>query len=383
MQTFLQWVTLLSEERQKSVPPEVLRGYDLALRRELERMAKRIDDPEVRSKFASIIDCPIIDGRGSCRGFADYVLGALLRQGVQSRYDLEQCLQYVFEKMLMSKGDSGEERNTLFTGFDPSQPDSVNHFRARFLTWVKYAVNNIRLGKIPRLSDIEIRPQGTLSIGQGRQQKGDPFDGVSPDQIAARPSTDADLHELIQDIVSLLRRKEAGFGFPLVDLFQDMISGMSVEQQRKKFGDRRVRPARQAVIQTIEDYARSTQNHILLRLLERMRSLQAGEAPPPGRTASLQSPKPVLTDKERDYSSLLQVVDRLGRPAGTAQFGSARRRWLEYPPRDATSGHRNRLEEVLSKMVHDGVLAATRTANGAYVYSPGPNAAQYRRAAPV
>jgi hypothetical protein len=382
MQTFLQWVTLLSEERQKSVPPEVLRGYDLALRRELERMAKRIDDPEVRSKFASIIDCPIIDGRGSCRGFADYALGALIRNGVQSRYDLEQALQYIFEKMLMTRSDSGDERNTLFTGFDANQPDSADHFRARFVTWVSYAVNNIRRGKIPRLSDIERRPAGTVSIGQGRQKSVDPYDGVSPDQIAARPSGDADFQEMIDDIKVLLQRKESAYNLPLVKFFMSMVGGARTDQQAKQFGDRPMRAMRSIVKQTVQEYAERTGNFTLLNLLRRYEDFQSSKPMPPTRKPT-QIVKPILSDQQRDYASLLQVVDRLGRPAGTAQFGSARRRWLEYPPRDATSGHRNRLEEVLSKMVHDGVLTATRTAQGAYAYSPGPNAAQYRRAAPV
>ena len=37
------------------------------------------------------------------------------------------------------------------------------------------------------------------------------------------------------------------------------------------------------------------------------------------------------------------------------------------------------LEEVLAKMVQDGVLKATRTVKGALVYSPGPNYEQYRQ----
>jgi hypothetical protein len=42
------------------------------------------------------------------------------------------------------------------------------------------------------------------------------------------------------------------------------------------------------------------------------------------------------------------------------------------PPRDPSSGHRNRLEEVLAAMVRDGVLKAVRTRSGATVYHRGP-----------
>jgi hypothetical protein len=41
---------------------------------------------------------------------------------------------------------------------------------------------------------------------------------------------------------------------------------------------------------------------------------------------------------------------------------------LDYPPRDAFFGHRNRLEEVLAKMVDEGALGALKSAKGAFVY---------------
>ena len=86
-----------------------------------------------------------------------------------------------------------------------------------------------------------------------------------------------------------------------------------------------------------------------------------------------------LTDQQRDYASILAVIDRLGRPVGTADLGKYRRRWLDYPPRDATPGYRNRLEEVLARMVTDGVLTAIRTRKGALVYSLGPKSPMYRQ----
>ena len=82
---------------------------------------------------------------------------------------------------------------------------------------------------------------------------------------------------------------------------------------------------------------------------------------------------------ERDYASIAQVVARFDRPVGTADLGSFRRRWLEYPPRDPSSGHRNRLEEVLAAMVRDGVLEAIQTRSGATVYERGPRFQEFHR----
>jgi hypothetical protein len=68
---------------------------------------------------------------------------------------------------------------------------------------------------------------------------------------------------------------------------------------------------------------------------------------------------------------------------GTADLGRFRRHWLEYPPRDPSSGFRNRLEEVLAAMVRDGVLKAVQTRNGATVYERGPAFEQYRQGVAV
>jgi hypothetical protein len=64
---------------------------------------------------------------------------------------------------------------------------------------------------------------------------------------------------------------------------------------------------------------------------------------------------------------------------GTADLGRYRRRWLEYPPRDPASGHRNRLEETLASMVRDGVLKAVQTRSGATVYERGPRFEEVHR----
>ena len=190
----------------------------------------------------------------------------------------------------------------------------------------------------------------------------------------ARRSLDADLAELADDLMGLLRKKEAAHSLPLVALFRAIMSGQTTDQQRSRFGDRASRDGRQVIVQTIEDYARRTDNYLLLNMLARLRS---GETPAPKRPAAQAVPRPVLSDQERDYGSILAVLDRLGRPAGSADFGKYRRRWLEFPPRDAASGHRNRPEEVLARMVKDGALIARQTQQGAFTYSPGPQAGQY------
>ena len=134
------------------------------------------------------------------------------------------------------------------------------------------------------------------------------------------------------------------------------------------------------MMQVIRQYAESSGNFHLLSLLNRFDGFKANQPTPQGRRL----PKPVrqvLSEKERDYGSILSVLDRLGRPVGSADLGRFRRRWLEYPPRNPNSGFRNRLEEALATMTKEGVLTAIRTAKGAYLYSPGPNAGVYQHSA--
>jgi hypothetical protein len=61
---------------------------------------------------------------------------------------------------------------------------------------------------------------------------------VSPDEIAARRSQDADLAELLDDLVGLLPRKETASPLPLVALSRAIMSGQTAHQQRAGFGDR-------------------------------------------------------------------------------------------------------------------------------------------------
>jgi len=379
MMLFSEWV-LFREDRRALVPSSVLQAYEGEFKKALNGVIGRTQDPVLRQKFVEMLDCPLRDTRGGCRSFSDYILSALVKNGVHQQYDIEAALGYVFEKLMMPVSEKGEPRTTLFSGFDADHPDAPQQLQARFMLFLQYAVRNIRKGKVPRLSNTERRPQGTVSIVPGRTAKDEPAAGVSPEQIAARPSDDTDLQELIQDITLLLRQKEKAYPVNLTGLFQSMMAGENVAQQRKQFGDRTARVGRQIIVRTMEEYALSTGNHRLLRLLDQFKDFKANQPSPPRRTLAKPAKPQLAPGKEKDFASILSVIDKLGRPAGTADLGKYRRRWLDYPPREAASGHRNRLEEVLDLMVREGVLRAIKTPKGAFQYEPGPNAGQYRQA---
>ncbi len=373
MQTF--WTWLLTEDRRDLVPPAVLRSYEQAFRQALEQVIQRTKDSTLRATFQKMLDCPITDRKGNCRPFTSYIVDALIKNGIHQQYDMEAALEYVLEKMMMPTTDAGKQRPTVFADFDETRPfePGDNPLQARFMSFLKFAINNIRKGKIPRLAKVEPRPASSLSIGLGGTQDDDPSQGISPEHLPAQSSTDADFGEIVADIVSNLRQREAAYGLPLVDVFQAMLSGQKSEALRKAYGDRAARTARQVILQTIEGYARQSENYALMRLVQRF---QAGE---PNRATS-PPPRPKLEPgKEKDFASIVSVIDRLGRPyIGSSELGKYRRRWLEYPPRDPSSDYRNRLEEVLALMVQDGVLKAAKTAKGAWIYSPGPNFDNYR-----
>jgi len=274
MITFLEW---LIESRSPHIDPGVLQGYENAFRQQLQRVIERTQNPALRIEFQKMLNCPVRDNRGNCKSFSDYILGALVKNGIHNRFDIEAAFAYVAEKMLMDTGEHGEPRVTVFGGFQ-GRPDYAggNPLQARFMKYLQFAVNNIRKGKIPRLANTEPRPQGTVSIEQGRIRAGDNTTGVSPDEIAARPSTDADMGEMIEDLKAMLSEKEGSTGLPLVDLFQAIMSGQRTEEQRRRFGDRPARAGRDVIIQTIRDYATSTGNYLLLNLLSRLEDRTQG-----------------------------------------------------------------------------------------------------------
>jgi len=381
VQTF--WTWLLSEDRERFVEPGVLQGYEQAFKAALRGVIERTKDPALMATFQKMLDCPIQDRRGNCRSFSSYIVDALVKNGIQHQYDMEAALQYVVEKMLLERTDAGEQRATVFSDFDESRPyePGQNPLQARFMKFLEFAIRNIRKGKIVRLRKAEARPVGTVSIGVGRSNEGDPHQGLPAEQLPARPSTDVGFGEIVADIVSSLRQKEPAYGLPLVAVFQAMIAGQRSEARRQTFGDRAARTARQVVIRTIEEYAKQSDNYALMRLVQRFQAGEPVNAPRQARKPAVPRLEP---GKEKDFASIVSVIDRFGgRAVGSSDLGKYRRRWLDYPPRGPTSGYRNRLEEVLAKMAQESVLKATRMASGATVYSPGPNYEKYRQPALV
>ena len=379
-QTF--WVWLLNEDRYDRLPAGVIQGYEAAFKQALRTVIQRTEDPNLRATFQGMLDCPIRTASG-CRSFTDYILGALIKNGIQNQYDMEGALQYVVEKMLMPSTDTGEPRGTVFGGFDPSRPyePATNPLQARFMKFLTFSTRAIRMGALSACGKSKPGQQGRFPLGLDGARKAIPAKVCLPNNSQPDHRWKAISVKLLLIWCRICAEREPAYGLPLVAIFQAMLAGQRTAALRQNFGDRAARTARQVVIQTVEDYARQTENYALLRLLQRF---QAGEPA----SAPRQPPKPAAPKlepgKEKDFASIISVMDRLGgRPVGSADFGRFRRRWLEYPPRDPASGYRNRLEETLAKMAEEQVLKATRTANGATVYSPGQNYQQYRHPALV
>ena len=100
----------------------------------------------------------------------------LIKNGVNDRFDIEGALSYIFEKMMMPTSNTGEPRNTLFGGFDEKQPytSGFNPLQARFMSFLKFAINNIKRGKIVRLSNVERQSAG-LDQHRRWQEQGRPL----------------------------------------------------------------------------------------------------------------------------------------------------------------------------------------------------------------
>ena len=85
--------------------------------------------------------------------------------------------------------------------------------------------------------------------------------------------------------------------------------------------------------------------------------------------------------KEKDFASIVSVIDRFGgRAVGSSDLGKYRRDGSTTRHATPSSGYRNRLEETLAKMAQEGV-SERPDSNGATVYSPGPNYDKYRQPA--
>src|SRR5581483_9539336 len=105
--------------------------------------------------------CPVRTNRG-CRTFTDYIYGSLIKNGIHNLYDIESSFQYVIQKMLLDRSETtGQPKASLFAGFAsrPGETANFNPLQARFMSFLQGAIRNIRKGKIPRLLDIEKRPE--------------------------------------------------------------------------------------------------------------------------------------------------------------------------------------------------------------------------------
>lgn len=222
----------LFEVQQAAVSPSVLQGYEVAFKRELERLIQQTQDDRLRARYRQALDCPIRDTKGICRSIPEYVYSALLKSGIHNTYDIEAALSYVVEKLLWTGGESGEPSSVFATFKEVPGDTRADPLQGRIMSYLKYAIQNIKAGKIPRLSTQERRPQGTVSIGVGRTKDAALATGVSPDAIAAPKSTDADLGELVTDVSSLLRAKEPQEGLPLVQMFLGMMRGEKTDSPR-------------------------------------------------------------------------------------------------------------------------------------------------------
>jgi hypothetical protein len=289
------------------------------------------------------------------------MLGALIRHGINQQYDLEDALQRIVFWMLSPVGERGLPRNSLFD-FDETRPYDLNvgnPLQAIFRRYLSNAVTTVAMGKIPALRRVQY--PNRLSIGYGEPNCGT----MSPDEIPNRVSNYD--HEMLNDLLDLLRRRSTPT-MPLADLFLSILNGEGSRHQRSRFGHSVADMGRKMIVQTISQYARQTHNWSLLNLLDRIQNPDARQQQPPAPEPS----EPELSPDERDFRSVVDVLEKHGRSVSMAVLGKARRRWMERPPRDPTSSQPNRLADVLAKMVQDGVLAKQGTR-----YVPGRNYSRY------
>jgi hypothetical protein len=349
MVAFKTW--LISEER-RIVDPAIQAQYEREFMRQLDLLLSRIRSPELRKTLADMRECPIKDSTGRCYTFTSWILNSLMRHGCAARIDVEAALNYIAFRLLSPVGERGNSRSTVFD-FDETRPwqPGTNPLEGRFKTFVLRDVQTV-CGRNPSQTLRNLhRPPGTVSIGQ-RTRRDDPDSGtVAPDEIPAQRSTHE--AELVADIISLLK-KRATPNLPLVAVFQAILNGASLHDQRANFGHTTADAARRVIKDTIRQYATQTQNQQLLGLMEKR---PAAQRPKVRKKKPLPHPDPEI----RDRLSLMNTLETAGGQASMAIFGRKRRRWLNYPPRDPNSTHKNRLIDVLSRMVEEGLLVKRGT----------------------
>ena len=179
------------------------------------------------------------------------------------------------------------------------------------------------------------------------------------DEIPAQ-HTDHDELELHQDIISLLHHRTTR-DMPLIDLFHAVLNGSGTRETRKRFGHSVSDRGRKIIYDTLLAYSRSSGNRHLESLLTKFRDFRATQADPNSRRSQRKAqpakPQIMFSPQERDFRSIVQVIERNGGRATLARLGSQRSRWLGRLPRDPSSPHKTRLHDVLDQMVKAGVLA--------------------------
>ena len=375
LRDFKDW--LLAEERQ-SVDPHTLRSFERIFEDELERLIQRCQgNPALQRTLEPMRACPVKTASG-CTRWTDYALGAIIRHCAE-KVHLEDAFAYVMFRLLSRTGERGQPRQCLFD-MDPNREYDLNignPLLARFRRFLINDVRSIAAGKIRRLM-LKPNRMPTISIAPGRKKGKQGPGSIRAEEIPA-PDTDQKWLELQNDIVSLLNRRSTP-DMPLVDLFYAVLNGTGTREQRKRFGHSVADRGRKIIYDTLLAYARSSGNRHLENLLIRFKDFKANQADPNSRRSQkkVRPPRPMITlsPQERDFRSIVQVVQRHGGRASLAVLGSQRARWLGRSPRDPSSSAKTRLHDVLDQMVQAGVLAK-QGAN----YIPGPNYGKYLDAA--
>ena len=140
MWRFAEW--LLAEER-SLVDPSVLNSYEQAFQQRPEELIRRTQAPDLKAAFEDMRRCPIKGMAGKCSRFTDYIMAALVKQGLHRQYDPEGSLQRIVFKMIGKTGERGLPHKGVFD-FDESRPYNLRLGNPVQVVFKKYLSNEIR-----------------------------------------------------------------------------------------------------------------------------------------------------------------------------------------------------------------------------------------------